>query len=100
MPGCEVKILDEKNNELPRAADIFNAPEGEQGEICFRGRHIMMGYLAQPKMGKAHVKEIKQKLADAIDQDGWLHSGDKGMFVFIFSCLYYIFQSVFILCSV
>ena len=78
MPGCEVKILDEKNNELPRAADIFNAPEGEQGEICFRGRHIMMGYLAQPKMGKAHVKEIKQKLADAIDQDGWLHSGDKG----------------------
>ena len=58
--------------------DIFNAPEQNQGEICFRGRHIMMGYMAQPRLGKAHVAEITKKNAEAIDDEGWLHSGDKG----------------------
>ena len=38
----------------------------------------MMGYMAQPDFGPAHVKEIEKKTADAIDADGWMHSGDKG----------------------
>jgi long-chain-fatty-acid--CoA ligase ACSBG len=37
------------------------------GEICFRGRHVFMGYLYQD-----------QKTADTIDDQGWLHSGDIG----------------------
>jgi len=48
------------------------------GEICFRGRHIMNGYLANPKLGDAHVEEIKKKTKESIDEDGWLHSGDMG----------------------
>ncbi|AJR05816.1 acyl-CoA synthetase [Photobacterium gaetbulicola Gung47] len=40
---------------------------GEIGEICFRGYHIMKGYYA-------NVEGTKE----AIDEQGWLHSGDLG----------------------
>lgn len=49
------------------------------GELCFRGRNIMMGYLANPDLGDEHVKDIEKKTAETIDDEGWLHSGDKGM---------------------
>merc|ERR1711902_73963 len=49
------------------------------GEICFRGRPIMMGYLACKDMGEEHLAEIEKKTAETIDKDGWLHSGDKGL---------------------
>mmetsp|Transcript_31410 Transcript_31410/g.61216 ORF Transcript_31410/g.61216 Transcript_31410/m.61216 type:complete len:754 (-) Transcript_31410:236-2497(-) len=84
MPGCEVKVFqvnpDDLNDkkECDPVEDIFNAPEENQGEICYRGRHIMMGYMANPALGEEHVKEIQKKCDDAIDRDGWLHSGDKG----------------------
>jgi long-chain-fatty-acid--CoA ligase ACSBG len=84
MPGTEVKIFkvsdsgDGKNVECPRAKDIFNPKEDEQGEICYRGRHIMTGYMANPDLGKDHLDKIQGKLDEAIDKEGWLHSGDKG----------------------
>merc|ERR550514_1413453 len=49
------------------------------GELCYRGRHIMMGYMAQPDLGPQHVADIQKKNAETIDSDGWLHSGDKGL---------------------
>jgi len=62
------------------AAPSLDASEDEfQGEICFRGRSIMMGYLASKDMGDKHVAEIEKKTAETIDNDGWLHSGDKGL---------------------
>eukprot|EP00931_Biecheleriopsis_adriatica_P004722 TRINITY_DN106352_c0_g1_i1.p1 TRINITY_DN106352_c0_g1~~TRINITY_DN106352_c0_g1_i1.p1 ORF type:complete len:750 (+),score=166.60 TRINITY_DN106352_c0_g1_i1:176-2425(+) len=85
MPGIEVKafIVDpvdiNKKKECPRAPALDEMNEEFQGELCFRGRNIMMGYLAQPDLGQAHVAEIEKKTAEAIDKDGWLHSGDKGM---------------------
>merc|ERR1719432_1900 len=30
-------------------------------------------------MGEAHVAEIRKKNSEAIDREGWIHSGDKGI---------------------
>jgi len=83
LPGIEVKCFKSgpngENVEVPRcAANAKVVPEDQQGEICFRGRHIMMGYMANPSFGPEHVNEIEEKNQAAIDRDGWLHSGDKG----------------------
>ena len=39
---------------------------------------VICRYMANPELGDAHVKTIEKKLAEAIDSEGWLHSGDKG----------------------
>jgi long-chain-fatty-acid--CoA ligase ACSBG len=93
MPGTEVKIFacDEKDFniktevapvQLVDSKGVKTFPsdlkESQQGEICFRGRHIMAGYMANPDLGQAHVDAIIKKNHDAIDAEGWLHSGDKG----------------------
>eukprot|EP00933_Yihiella_yeosuensis_P033483 TRINITY_DN27187_c0_g1_i1.p1 TRINITY_DN27187_c0_g1~~TRINITY_DN27187_c0_g1_i1.p1 ORF type:complete len:738 (+),score=189.24 TRINITY_DN27187_c0_g1_i1:74-2287(+) len=81
--GIEVKCFktgpNGENVEVPRCQPgAKTVPEDQQGEICFRGRHIMMGYMANPSFGDEHMKEIDEKNASAIDKWGWLHSGDKG----------------------
>lgn len=58
IPGTEVSIRDSDNQELAA---------GESGEICLRGFHVMQGYF-----------ENQDATADAIDADGWLHTGDVG----------------------
>lgn len=56
QPHLEVKIVDSEGATV--------AP-GEQGELCTRGYSVMKGY-----WGEA------ERTAEAIDADGWMHTGD------------------------
>ena len=77
--GMEVRVLRKEGDsyvECPRAKDLFNPTEEEQGELCYRGRAIMIGYMSCPEIGDE--AEVVQKNKETIDENGWLHSGDKG----------------------
>jgi acyl-CoA synthetase (AMP-forming)/AMP-acid ligase II len=51
-----------------RAAADFEVRLGEQGEVLLHGPNVMLGYLDDP-----------DATAEAIDADGWLHTGDVGV---------------------
>ena len=55
-PHAEAKIIGPDGETLP---------VGEQGEYCSRGYAVMQGYWNDP-----------ERTAEAIDADGWMHSGD------------------------
>ena len=57
LPHVESKIVD--------PATGATVERGEEGEYCTRGFHVMLGYWND-----------EAKTAEAIDADGWMHSGD------------------------
>jgi len=57
LPNVEVKIVEPgTSNEVAR---------GVQGEMCTRGYHVMKGYYKN-----------NEATREAIDEEGWLHTGD------------------------
>lgn len=56
QPHLECKVVDLEGATLPR---------GETGELCTRGYSVMLGYW-----------DDAEKTAEAIDADGWMHTGD------------------------
>ncbi|MED1724279.1 AMP-binding protein [Brevibacillus parabrevis] len=55
--GVEAKVIDPATGET--------LPPGVQGELCTRGYLVMKGYYNMP-----------DQTAKAIDEEGWLHTGD------------------------
>ena len=58
VEGVQMKIVDGKGTEVP---------QGDVGEIVIRGHNVMKAYWKLP-----------EATAEAIDADGWFHSGDVG----------------------
>ena len=56
-PHVEIKIVDPATGET--------VPRGAPGEFCTRGYSVMLGYW-----------EDEEKTREAIDADGWMHTGD------------------------
>jgi fatty-acyl-CoA synthase len=56
-PHVEVKVADPESGET--------LGRGETGELCTRGYSVMLGYWEDP-----------ERTAEAIDPDGWMHTGD------------------------
>jgi acyl-CoA synthetase (AMP-forming)/AMP-acid ligase II len=59
IPEVEVRIVDDSGAEVDR---------GAPGEIVVRGYNVMQGYFEDP-----------EATAEAIDEQGWLHTGDIGV---------------------
>ncbi len=57
LPGLEVKLVSQVSRD--------EVSGGETGELCVRGHCVMAGYYNNPRA-----------TANAIDSDGWLHTGD------------------------
>ena len=59
IPGTEVTVVDDNGAAVP---------VGEPGEVVVRGYNVMLGFVDDPVA-----------TAEAIDPDGWLHTGDIGV---------------------
>ena len=59
LPGTEVRVADPQGRSLAH---------GEAGEVLLRGYHVMQGYF-----------EDEAATREAIDAQGWLHTGDIGV---------------------
>ena len=60
QPHLEIKIVDPESGEV--------VERGEGGEFCTRGYSVMLSYWADTA-----------KTAEAVDADGWMHTGDLAM---------------------
>ncbi|XP_077426928.1 long-chain-fatty-acid--CoA ligase 1a isoform X2 [Vanacampus margaritifer] len=59
LPCNAIKLVD--------VEDMNYSAANNEGEVCVKGPNVFLGYLGDP-----------EKTAEAIDRNGWLHTGDIG----------------------
>ena len=72
-PVISVNRFEEKGRCFGTVGPVIKNVEvklAEDGEICSKGDNVMMGYYKRPDL-----------TAEAIDKDGWFHTGDIGVWV-------------------
>ncbi|GFQ65742.1 long-chain-fatty-acid--CoA ligase 5, partial [Trichonephila clavata] len=62
LPCCIMKVVD--------VPEMNYYSKNSAGEVCLKGYNLMKCYLKDPK-----------RTAEAVDQEGWLHTGDIGMWL-------------------
>jgi long-chain acyl-CoA synthetase len=68
LPQNEFKVIDVPEMKYSSTDKDANGVLVPRGEICYRGSSIFQGY----------YRDLA-KTREAVDEDGWLHSGDIGM---------------------
>ncbi len=63
--GSVGKVMPHQEQKIVEPATGRILPQGEEGELCYRGYQVMRGYYNN-----------RDATHEAIDQAGWLHSGD------------------------
>ncbi|XP_048758754.1 long-chain-fatty-acid--CoA ligase 5-like isoform X2 [Ostrea edulis] len=62
LPCCEIKLAD--------VEDMNYYAKDNKGEVCIKGPNVFLGYYRDPA-----------KTEEALDKDGWLHTGDIGQWL-------------------
>ena len=73
LPG-DIETLDVGTPHSGNLIKLVDVPEMDyfakdrKGEVCVKGHNVFAGYLNDP-----------EKTKEAIDEEGWLHTGDIGV---------------------
>ena len=67
-PTCDMRLFDIPEMDYTSKDKDENGNSMPRGEICIRGYNVFRGYFQMP-----------EKTAEALDSNGWLHTGDVGV---------------------